>query len=303
MKKIIAIDLGSNSIRFLKIDCKKKGFIDTFSRTVKTADKLTITGRISNGALDRIISAINEANSKIDFSDSTIKAVTTEALRQAVNSQEVLTTIKNKTGVEFNIINGDDEAKYALIATNNRLKLLGLNPKSFVLADIGGASTELIFHYGNRTISDSFKIGIVTLTESFKTLEEIANAIPTVMNNIRAFADRVYNKYGQVEKFIAIAGTPTTIASMKLGLTYASYDSNKIQGTILTRSDLVTQLKLLLTMTKEQRIKSVGVGREDLIASGVLIYKELYNICNFNDSIVIDDGVREGVAFNECLKE
>ncbi len=303
MKRVVAIDLGSNSIRFLKIDCKSKKFLSEFHKTVKTADNLAITGKISSEALDRVVNAIDEAKSKMDFSDSTIKAVTTEALRQAINSKEILDEIKDKTGVKFNIIDGDSEAKYALIATTNRLKLLGIEPKSFALADIGGASTEIIFHYGDKTFAKSFKIGIVTLTQSFKTLTEIANGIPALMNEIRVFTEEIYSKYGRVEKFIATAGTPTTIASMKLGLTYKTYDAEKIHGTILTRADLVKQLEILLTMSKEDRVKTVGVGREDLIASGVLIYEELYNIGRFNESIVIDDGVREGVAFSECLEE
>ncbi len=53
-------------------------------------------------------------------------------------------------------------------------------------------------------------------------------------------------------------------------------------------------------MSKEEKIEAVGVGREDLIASGVLIFKELYKILDFDKSIVIDDGIREGVAFSLC---
>ncbi|NOZ90276.1 MAG: phosphatase, partial [Epsilonproteobacteria bacterium] len=96
------------------------------------------------------------------------------------------------------------------------------------------------------------------------------------------------------------AGTPTTIASMKKGMTYSTYDASKIHGTILTRADLVEQLKILLSMDRANREEIVGVGREDLIASGVLIYEELYNIGGFDESIVIDDGIREGVAFEVC---
>ena len=298
--RVIAIDLGSNSIRFLEMDCKTKSEISTFHKMVKTADGLATTGIISEGAVQRVISAINEAKEQIDFSDSNIKAVTTEAIRQAINSTEVLATIEEQTGVKFDIINGEDEAKYALIATKNRLKLLGENPKSFVLADIGGGSTELVFSYGDTIISRSFKVGIVTLTQSFKGIGEIANAIPALMNDMLLFCKEVYEEHGRAEMFVAMAGTPTTIASMKLGMTYNSYDPKKIHGTRLSRTDLLIQLKALLSMSVEQRSETVGVGREDLIASGVLIYEEIYNITGFNESVVIDDGVREGVAFSEC---
>ncbi len=73
--------------------------------------------------------------------------------------------IKRETAVEFEIIDGDDEAKYALTATKYRLDSLDINPKSFVLVDIGGASTEVIFSYPAESIFKSFPIGIVTLTQ------------------------------------------------------------------------------------------------------------------------------------------
>lgn len=302
MKNIIAIDLGSNAIRALKVDCKTEDTISSFHKTVRTADNLANTGEISSGALERILKALDEINREMDFSSSTIKAVTTEALRQASNSQEILDKIKSKTGVTFNIINGDDEAKYALIATKNRLKKLNLNIDRFLLADIGGASTELIFNYRDRFFSKSFPIGIVTITEKYNNLKDLEANISNIMIDVKKFRDEIYRDYGEVDEFIAIAGTPTTLASLKLGLTYSTYDASKIHGTILTKEDLDTQLNSLLNMSKKEREETIGVGREDLIASGIVIYRELYNISKFNKSIVVDDGIREGLAFNECAK-
>ncbi len=302
MKNIIAIDLGSNAIRALKVDCKTEDTISSFHKTVRTADNLANTGEISSGALERILKALDEINREMDFSSSTIKAVTTEALRQASNSQEILDKIKSKTGITFNIINGDDEAKYALIATKNRLKKLNLNIDRFLLADIGGASTELIFNYRDRFFSKSFPIGIVTITEKYNNFKDLEANISNIMIDVKKFRDEIYRDYGEVDEFIAIAGTPTTLASLKLGLTYSTYDASKIHGTILTKEDLDTQLNSLLNMSKKEREETIGVGREDLIASGIVIYRELYNISKFNKSIVVDDGIREGLAFNECAK-
>jgi len=44
------------------------------------------------------------------------------------------------------------------------------------------------------------------------------------MESIKKFVDEVYKNSKKVEKFIAIAGTPTTIASLKLGFTYKIYN-------------------------------------------------------------------------------
>jgi len=300
LRSVIAIDLGSNSIRFLKMDCEKREAIATYHKTVKTADGLAQTGKISPEAIERIVVAIEEAKERIDFSDTTLRAVTTEAIRQATNATETLAKIAEQTGISFEIIDGKDEAKYALIATQNRLALLGERSKRFMIADIGGGSTELIFYYDQEHISKSFPIGIVTLTQRYYGIGEIRDALPEEMREMRRFVQEVYQQYGKVERFVAMAGTPTTVASMKLGMRYSTYDAQKIQGTILSRQDLHEQLQRLLNMEDRERTEMVGVGREDLIASGILIYDEIYDMSGFDYSLVIDDGVREGVAYASC---
>ena len=302
-KHVVAMDLGSNSLRILKINCITKEVVGEFHKTVKTADNLTNTGLISSEALERVVLAIKEAEEQISFLDATIKAVTTEAIRQAKNGQDILSTIADRTGIEFEIIDGIAEAKYALSATQNRLRLLNKEPKSFMLVDIGGGSTELLFYYGeDKSFSKSFQIGIVTVTQKFKGLAEIAKAMPKLMNPMKNYYNEIVLEHGDVEIFIATAGTPTTIASMKHGMFYETYDANKIHGTVLKQQDLIEQLNRLIGMSQEDRVKYVGIGRDDLIASGVLIYDELYTISGFKESMVIDDGIREGVAYSVCTE-
>jgi len=301
MSSIIAIDLGSNSLRILKMNCETKAREGEFHKTVKTADKLASTGVISDEAVERVVSALNEAREKLDFTNAEIKAVTTEAIRQAKNGDEVLAKIAEQTAIAFEVIDGEAEAKYALLAVENRLKLLGEEPKSFMMVDIGGGSTELLFHYGEgKSFSKSFQIGIVTVTQRFNGLAELAEAIPLLMNPLKHYYHEVVSQYGEVEMFIATAGTPTTIAAMREGMEYATYDAEKIHGIRLSQKDLVEQLSKLIKMSAEERVKIVGVGRDDLIASGVLIYDEIYTFSGFKESMVIDDGIREGVAFSIC---
>jgi exopolyphosphatase/guanosine-5'-triphosphate,3'-diphosphate pyrophosphatase len=53
-------------------------------------------------------------------------------------------------------------------------------------------------------------------------------------------------------------------------------------------------------MPFEAREIAVGTGRSDLIAAGILIFKEIYRIVEFGSCIVIDDGLREGLALKVC---
>jgi len=297
---VLAIDLGSNTLRVLEYDCETAKQLSVYEKVVKTADGLAEFAMINEDALARVIAAIKEAQIQIDFSSHTIRAVTTEAVRRARNADEVLRKIEKATGVTFEIISGEEEARLTLLAVKNKLTKLQITSDSFVLVDIGGGSTELIFHYLHETISKSFPVGIVTIAQSYKNLESIEKALPQEMLAMKQFCIQTFKTKGKVNTFVATAGTPTTVAAMKLGLNYASYDAEKINGTTLEIDDLTFYLQKLLSLPFTEREVSVGTGRSDLIAAGILIYKELFRMLDFKTCTIIDDGLREGVAIDKC---
>ena len=297
---MIAIDLGSNTLRVLEYDCKTAKQIRAYEKVVKTADGLAEFGSINNDAIRRIISAIKEAQEQIDFYSQPLKAVTTEAVRRASNSKTVLKQIKKETGISFEIISGDEEARLTLLSVQNRLTKLHYASDTFVLVDIGGGSTELIFHYGEETMSKSFPVGIVTIAQTYENLENIEQALPREMFDMQMFCAEMVVTKGKPNSFVATAGTPTTVAAMKLGFNYETYDASKINGTSLQKNELDFYLKKLLSMPFTEREIAVGTGRSDLIAAGILIYKQLYTMLEFENCVVIDDGLREGVALEMC---
>ncbi len=298
---MIAIDLGSNTLRALEYDCEKGKYISVYEKVVKTADGLAEHGFVNEEAVSRVITAIKEAQEKMVFS-SLVKAVTTEAIRRASNASEVLAKIERETGVSFEIISGDEEARLTLLAVQHRLSKLQYASDTFVLIDIGGGSTELIFHYGDETVSKSFPVGIVTIAQTYETLKNIEKALPKEMLDIQMFCAEMYATKAKVNSFVATAGTPTTVAAMKLGFNYESYDASKINGTSLMLDELDLYLNKLLSMPFEEREVTVGTGRSDLIAAGILIYKQLYMMLEFDRCVVVDDGLREGVALDFCNK-
>jgi exopolyphosphatase/guanosine-5'-triphosphate,3'-diphosphate pyrophosphatase len=300
---VIAIDLGSNTLRVIQLDCEKNRYIAEYEKIVKTADGLAQTGKISDGAVERVISALHEAKEKFDFDNMPLKAVTTEAVRSAKNATDVLSEIKEKTGVAFEIIDGEEEARLTLLAVEHRLSKLQYASDTFVVADIGGGSTELIFHYPDEVISKSFPVGIVTVAQSFETLDEIEKALPEVMFPIEMFCAEIFDTKGKVDAFVATAGTPTTVAAMKLGQNYETYDATKVNGTTLEVGELDFYLEKLLSMPFEARETAVGTGRSDLIAAGILIFKHLFKLLECERCIVVDDGLREGVALDGCKEK
>jgi len=298
---MIAIDLGSNTLRVLQMDCNSGEFLYEYQKIVRTADNLIHTGIISFEAKERIIEAIKEAASHIDFSKDNIKAVTTEAMRAAQNSSAVLEEIYKQTGVRFEIIDGDTEARLTISAVINRLKALNIVVQNgFAMIDIGGASTEVAFVYGDDTVAKSFSLGIVTLAQAYPNLTILKEALPKRLEPIAKYIKSTIHEKSDIDIVVATAGTPTTVAAMKIGLDFETYEASLINGMKLDFADMDEQLERLLYMSEDMREAAVGTGRSDLIATGIVLFKALLRLLETNECIVVDDGLREGVALEGC---
>lgn len=286
---MIAVDLGSNTIRFIEFDGHQ--WFRSYEKIVRTAERLHESGTIGDNAIIRIIGAINEAKKELDFSLNDVIAYTTAAMRLATNSKTVLERIKTETGIVFTIIDADKEAKLTLSAVRYRLGMLGIEPSSFLLSDIGGGSTELIRYQDGIVKAVSLNIGIVTLSESSNSSAELNTKIELFKANIK---DSV--EISTKTRLVMTAGTPTTIAAYLHGMDYDNYDPDKINGTLLTLSDCYRVYDELLVMDEVTRTRYVGVGRENLIMAGIMMVSAIYEALDHDEAIIIDDGLREGIA-------
>jgi len=293
---MVAIDLGSNTIRVVEYDCTSKTVLNTYEKIVKTADKLVETQEISEDAIQRIIDALNEAKEKINFEN--VVAIATEAMRQATNKDEVINKIKEATNVEFKVISSDEEAYFTTLAVEDFLKSK-YQYKTMFLVDIGGGSTELIVKNKKELVSESFPIGIVTISQKYKSIEALEYGIKRDVKPFKEFINFTKMSY-RPDIFVASSGTPTTIAALKIGLDYSTYDPNKVNGVELTIDDLDEWMDKLLKMEMKHREKLVGIGRGDLIVSGIMIFKEIFLMSGFEKCVVVDNGVREGIALDYC---
>lgn len=286
---MIAIDLGSNTIRFIEFDGVHWG--KSFESVVRTAEGIRQSGKISDAALDRIVKAIETAKTELDFDHNEIFGCTTAAMRLSSNQQEALAEISNRTGVNFTVIDAGREADLTLAAVKNRLEVLALPHERFVLVDIGGGSTEFIAVTENAHRSISIDLGIVTLSESTATLADMQNELETFKQTANEFLGE-----GNHGTLVLTAGTPTTIAAYLAGMDYETYDPERINGAHLSLDDCRRVYDELLGMDEAQRTRYVGVGREQLIIAGILMVCVVYEALNTHDAIVVDDGLREGIA-------
>jgi len=292
---MIAIDLGSNTLRIIEYDGQNFG--KSFEKIVRTAQGLNDTGKIARVALERIINALNEVKESIDFTHQVIVAITTAAMRMADNAHECIEKIHEQTGVCFRIIDGDEEAMLTLMAVRNRLHGLNKLTSQWILVDVGGGSTEVVVVTEDKVASKSFPIGIVTLSEKAQTKKALMQELQFYRETISLYLSSLMLKKIP-ERLVLTAGTPTTVAAYRMGMEYDTYDAVKINGSLLSRTDCDCVLHELLAMDEHSRTRFVGVGREELIVVGIWILEMIFDAFSLDNAVVIDDGLREGVALN-----
>lgn len=291
MNYIVSMDLGSNSFRVLKYDCINNQELGEFEKVVATADGLSQSGNISDEAIQRIITAIKESVQKLDFDPSKAICITTAAMRKANNSVSVLQTIEKETSARFQIIDGNKEADLTLLAIKEAIKRHGFDNQKFLFVDIGGASSELVIVENENVLKRSFDFGIVTMSQSKNPNISLNNAKQEILDFIK---DIDLKDFG----FYATAGTPTTLAALKQGLNYHTYDKHKVNGTIISTEDLSHFLELFSKLSNKEASILVGSRKLEFVIMGVKIFKVFYNTLGFDKSIVFDDGLKEGIILN-----
>ena len=300
--EIVTIDLGSNSFRVLKYDYKNHKIISEFNEVVGMADGLVETLNISKDAMIRVINAINKASQDLNFDPKDAVCVTTAAMRKALNNKEVLSFFEEKTGAKFSIIDANEEARLTLLAVKYALKREKINSENFVLLDIGGGSTEIVVNTAQNYEAKSFDFGIVTMTQKSIKKEDLKKDLNDRKIQIKEFLTSLKIDLKDYS-FVATAGTPTTIAAIKLGQDYFSYDRNIVNGTKVNLNDLEDSLKIFKSHSKDELTKLVGQGRVEFMEVGTYIYKMVFEVLQKDESIVLDDGLREGVAINYALNK
>ena len=163
-----AIDIGTNAARLLIGEVKKESgysYVKKISYTripLRLGEEVFENGIISPSKTEKFVKTIESFRliSEI-YEVKHLRACATSAMREAINGLEVRDLIQEKTGVEIEIISGDEEAKLIF----GTFMLLDFEKsKPFIVVDVGGGSTEIsVFEKGERIASKSFEIGTIRL--------------------------------------------------------------------------------------------------------------------------------------------
>src|SRR5262249_6678994 len=163
MKKLAAIDIGTNSIKLLVGSVDEEGVLEVVSREkapVRLGTGALGAGRLSPEEIEAGVTAIAQFQRAIEAQDTKlVRAVATCAAREASNSGDFLDAVRRRTGVEVDVISGEEEARLIHLAARSEFSSR-LDP--IFVVDIGGGSTEFIVSDGSRVLlTESLPLGPV----------------------------------------------------------------------------------------------------------------------------------------------
>ena len=296
---IAAVDVGTNTIRLL-IGCVKNG------KVIREVSKRYIT-RLGRNLLETGVlhqkSILNSIEFIINIKDTCenchvkhIVAVGTSAVREALNSQDFLSLVEEKTGIEINVITGEMEADLTLTGIMNDAIFTGV---ASIIIDIGGGSTEWVYSEKLKPINmGSIPIGAVKLKEKYvKHDPPLPSELESVRNYIHEIADPIFKTFAGDPSvtLTATGGTATAIASIDLGLEQYNGDiihSHKV--TISSLSELYNSLSVI-PYNKRTEFKGMEPERADIIIPGMLILMCIMETLQSDGVIMSDHGLLEGL--------
>jgi exopolyphosphatase/guanosine-5'-triphosphate,3'-diphosphate pyrophosphatase len=266
-----ALDLGTNNCRLLVARPTFDGFrvIDSFSRIVRLGEGLSQSGRLSEAAIARTIGALTVCRDKMRIHGvSRARMIATEACRSAANGAEFLDEVRERLGIQLEIVDRETEAHLAAAGCG---ALADRNAQSIVLFDIGGGSSEIVWLSGEKREGEgysddsttrriqaweSLRLGVVTLAEKFGGQEvsddTFAAMTKFVADQLAPFAARVAGEARCAHfHLLGTSGTVTTIAGVHLNL--LRYDRRQIDGLWLTSGEVDATIGRLRSMSYAQR--------------------------------------------------
>ncbi|MEV6565960.1 Ppx/GppA phosphatase family protein [Streptomyces kronopolitis] len=323
MKRVAAIDCGTNSIRLLVADCDpatgELTDLDRRMQIVRLGQGVDRTGRLAPEALERTFAACREYAAVIkDLGAEQVRFVATSASRDAENRADFVRGVMDILGVEPEVITGDQEAEFSFQGATKELAGRADVERPFLVVDIGGGSTEFVLGDGSVRAARSVDIGCVRMTERHLhdpdtgrgapegtspaplTDPPSARQIDAIKADVAAALDHAERTVplGEAATLVGLAGSVTTVAAIALGL--ERYDSAAIHHSRIPLAQVRETTDRLLSSTHAERaaIPVMHPGRVDVIAAGALVLLSIMERVGAREVVVSEHDILDGIAWS-----
>ncbi len=290
---LAAIDIGSNAIRLLinyvelnnyQVEFKKAGYIRV---PIRLGEDVFTCGRVREAKRERMVAAmIAFQNLMKVYGVRKFRACATSAMREAKNGAELVELIRQTSGIDIEIISGDEEAK-TIYEAGDMAGLMN-SDQSYLYVDVGGGSTEVtIYSNKQRVESKSFPLGTVRL---------LSNAVGK--DEMKIFKEWL-KESALPYKPVAIIGSGGNINRI-----YKILSNNK-EGEPLKYNEVKAFYDQLKKMSFDERIThfKINAYRADVIMPATKIYLTAAKCCGIDDIIVPRVGLVDGIIHKLYYEE
>ena len=298
MVKLASIDLGSNSTRLLITEVNDQGFnvLIRMHVVTKMSEKIEQTGEISIEAFKRVNSALRNFKKLLIENDvDDVFVIGTAALRDAKNSDEIIENIKKKYDFEVEVLSGHDEGITTSIGVLHFME----NSENFLIVDIGGRSTEFIYDFENKIISESLNLGVVTLSEKYfshlpiskELIDEAKQEIETELSHLD-ITDK--------KNVIGVSGTALSLGSIFLN--QQNFNEEELHEITIDIDNVKEINNRLLKMSEAEiitKFRGIDPKRAATITSGVFLLEIILSHYSNSPIIISKNDILEGLILKK----
>lgn len=292
---LAAIDIGSNAVRLL-IKCVNSDLseqplskIQLLRVPLRLGEDAFISGQISKRKQRDILSLMKVYKHLMKIYDvAHYRACATSAMREASNASEIVDKVLRKTGIEIEVISGEEEA--ALVA-QSKIHRIVTTDRNYLFMDVGGGSTELNLYVGGEPVATrSFDIGTVRMLSGV-----VRDATFEAFDQYLA---DLYSQYGAAT-IVGTGGNINRLARLN-GMT----DLAKPDTRFISAEALQEIYETLAALTDEQRMTRFNLkpDRSDVIVPAGELFTRVVAALHADQVIVPTIGVADGIIDQLYLK-
>lgn len=306
--RIAAIDVGSNSIHLLIAELDPDGnlvALETVKDQARLGAAIGSDGCLGADALARATQTLKRMKEIADSHGAPIRAIGTHALREARNGLDFCARAFKKTGVQIEIVSGQEEARLVYLGIQHGLPI---HEHSSLIVDIGGGSTEiLVGQWGEERFSTSLKLGAVRLTQKYLLGDPIPETeLEALTKYVRSRLEPVLTEVARVgfERAICSSGTAKSVKQLALGLQGKALPDS-LHGETLSAAEvkLVTDALLAARGMKERKaLKHMDPKRADVIVAGNLVLESITRLAGVESWMLSLSGLREGIVIDSLAR-
>ena len=302
------LDVGSNTVHLLVVDAHRGGHPTPMSSTkapLRLAEAIDESGKLTRRGADRLTATVDEF-AKIAASSgcADLMAFATSAVRDARNSDEVLARVRAETGVDLQVLSGEDESRLTFLAVR---RWYGWSAGRITNLDIGGGSLELSTGLDEAPdVALSLPLGAGRLTREWLPDD------PPGRRRVAMLRDWLDNEIADAARAVLDAGPPElAVGSSKTFRSLArltgaapSADGPRVKRT-LTANGLRQLIAFISRMTTADRAELEGVSTERApqIVAGALVAEASMRALSLEAVDICPWALREGVILRRLDTE